>query len=76
MMNPKIVRSFILGATLAYLLPALVLVLSARFGVLPVQADVAPSRAEAALLGAVLHATVAHHATNGRNPLTTSGVSY
>ena len=71
-MNPKIVRSFILGATLAYLFPALALVLSARFGVLPVQADVAPSRAEAALLGAVLHATVAHHATNGRNPLPAS----
>jgi len=72
MMNPKIVRSFILGATLAYLVPALALVLSARFGVLPVQADVAPSRAEAALLGAVLHATVAHRAADGRNPLPAS----
>ncbi len=71
-MNPKIVRSFILGATLAYLFPALALVLSAKFGVLPVQADIAPSRAEAALLGAVLHAAVAHHVTKGRNPLPAS----
>jgi len=72
MMNPKVVRSFILGAILAYLVPALTLVLSARFGVLPVQADVAPSRLESALLGAALRATVAHNATNGNNPLPAS----
>ena len=71
-MNSKNVRAVFLGAMLAYLLPALALVLSAKLGILPVQADVAPSRAEAALLGAVLHAAVAHHATNRNNPLPAS----
>jgi mono/diheme cytochrome c family protein len=62
-MNSKNTRAFILGAILAYLIPALALVLSAKLGVLPVQADATPSPAEAALLGAVLHSSVAHHAT-------------
>jgi mono/diheme cytochrome c family protein len=71
-MNSRNVRAVFLGAMLAYLLPALALVLSAKLGVVPVQADVAPSRAEAALLGAVLHAAVAHHATKTNNPLPAS----
>jgi cytochrome c553 len=71
-MNRKNVKAFILGGILAYLLPALALVVSAGFGVLPVQANVAPSRAETAVLGAVLHAAVARHATNGSTSLPVS----
>jgi mono/diheme cytochrome c family protein len=75
MMNPKIVKiakPFVLGAIAAYGFAALVLVSSAKLGVLPVQADVAPSRLEASLLGAALHAAVARHAPNGGNPMPAS----
>ena len=75
MMNPKIVKiakPFVLGAIAAYGFAALVLVSSAKLGVLPVQADVAASRLEASLLGAALHAAVARHAPNGGNPLPAS----
>src|SRR5437667_12639140 len=68
-MNPKIMKSFVLGAITAYGFAALVLVSSAKLGVLPVQADVAPSRLEASLLGSVLHASVARHAPGGANPM-------
>jgi mono/diheme cytochrome c family protein len=40
--------------------------------VLPVQADVAPSRLEAKLLGSALHAAVARHAPSGPNPMPSS----
>ncbi|PYS46870.1 MAG: hypothetical protein DMG13_29175 [Acidobacteria bacterium] len=53
-------------------LAALVLVSSAKLGVLPVQADVAPSRLEARVLGSALHAAVARHASNGGNPIPAS----
>jgi len=71
-MNSKIIKSFVLGAISAYGFAALVLVSSAKLGVLPVQADVAPSRLEAALLGAALHAAVARHAPSGGNPIAAS----
>ena len=62
-------KSFILGAITAYGFAALVLVSSAKLGVLPVQADVAPSRLEASLLGTALRASVARHAPTGANPM-------
>ena len=68
-MNPKIMKSFVLGAITAYGFAALVLVSSAKLGVLPVQADVAPSRLEASLLGSALRASVARHAPSGGNPM-------
>jgi len=68
-MNSKIMKSFILGAITAYGFAALVLVSSAKLGVLPVQADVAPSRLEASLLGSALRASVARHAPTGANPM-------
>ena len=68
-MNSKIMKSFILGAITAYGFAALVLVSSAKLGVLPVQADVAPSRLEASLLGTALRASVARHAPTGANPM-------
>jgi mono/diheme cytochrome c family protein len=71
-MNSKIIKSFILGAIAAYGLAAFVLISSAALGVVPVQADVAPSRLEAAVLGAALHAAVARRAPGGGNPLPAS----
>ena len=68
-MNPKIIKPFVLGAITAYGAAALILLSSARLGVLPVQADVAPSRVEARLLGAALHAAVARHARDIENPI-------
>jgi len=68
-MKEKIMKPFILGALSAYGIAALLLVSSARLGVLPVQADVAPSRLEVTLLGAALHASVARHAPGGGNPI-------
>ena len=65
-------KLFVFGAISAYGFAALVLVSSAKLGVLPVQADVAPSRLEASLLGAALHAAVARHAPNGGNPMPAS----
>jgi len=61
-MNSRIIKVFVLGAITAYGFAALVLVSFAKLGVLPVQADVAPSRLEASLLGSALHASVARHA--------------
>jgi len=69
-MKQKFVRPFVLGAISAYGIVALFLVSSARLGVLPVQADVAPSRLETTLLGSALHASVARHAPSGGNPIT------
>jgi len=71
-MNSKIMKCFALGAISAYGFAVLVLVASARVGVLPVQADVAPSRLEAAVLGAALHAAVASRAPGGGNPMPAS----
>ena len=69
MMKQKFVRPFVFGAISAYGIVALFLVSSARLGVLPVQADVAPSRLETTLLGSALHASVARHAPSGGNPI-------
>ena len=71
-MNPKIMKSFVLGAITAYGFAALVLVSFAKLGILPVQADVAPSRLEASLLGSALRASVARHAPSGGNPMPAS----
>src|SRR6266571_4141770 len=71
-MNPKIMKPFVLGAITAYGFAALVLVSSAKLGVLPVQADVAPSRLEARLFGSALHASVARHAPNSVDPMPAS----
>ncbi len=71
-MNPKIMKSFVLGAITAYGFAALVLVSFAKLGILPVQADVAPSRLEASLLGSALRASVARHAPSGGNPIPAS----
>jgi len=72
-MNSKmIIKSFAFGVASAYGLAALVLVSSAGLGVLPVQADATPSRLEAAVLGAALHAAVVRHAPGGGNPLSAS----
>jgi len=71
-MNPQIMKSFVLGAITAYGFAALVLVSFAKLGILPVQADVAPSRLEASLLGSALRASVARHAPSGGNPIPAS----
>jgi mono/diheme cytochrome c family protein len=71
-MNSKMAKSFTFGVLSAGVVPALCLLLSVKLGVLPVQADTTPSRLEAAVLGAALHATVARHAPSGRNPLPAS----
>ena len=71
-MNPKIVKPFVIGAISAYGFAALVVVSSGKLGVLPVQADVAPSQLEAKLLGSALHAAVARHAPSGPNPMPSS----
>src|SRR6478672_12332076 len=68
-MNSKIIKVFVLGAISAYSLAAFALVSSAGLGVLPVQADVAPTALETSLLGAALHAAVARHAANEGNPM-------
>jgi hypothetical protein len=49
-MNSRMIKVFVLGAMTAYGFAALVLVSFAKLGVLPVQADVAPSRLEAVCL--------------------------
>ncbi len=65
-------KPFVLGAIAAYGVAVLAAVSSARLGILPVQADVAPSRLETTLLGSALHAAVAHHAPAGGNPIPAS----
>ena|SRR5712672_42129 len=71
-MKKRIIKPFVLGAISAYGIVALFLVSSARLGVLPVQADVTPSRIETTLLGSALHAAVSRHAPNGGNPMPAS----
>ena len=71
-MKPRNMKPFVFGAISAYGFAALVLVSSAKLGVLPVQADVAPSRLEARVLGSALHAAVARHAPDGDNPMPAS----
>jgi mono/diheme cytochrome c family protein len=71
-MIPKLVKPFVLGAIAAYGFAALVAISAANLGVLPVQADVVPSKLEARLLGSALHAAVARHASGGTNPMPAS----
>jgi len=71
-MKSKIIKPFVLGMVSAYGFAVIVLISSAELGVLPVQADVAPSRLEAAVLGAALHAAVTRNAPSGGNPLRSS----
>jgi mono/diheme cytochrome c family protein len=71
-MNSKTMKTLVLGAVGAYGFAALALLAFAKLGVLPVQADVAPSRLEATLLGSALRASVARHAPDGGNPLPAS----
>jgi hypothetical protein len=69
MMNRKLIKPFVLGAAAAYSFAVLVLLCAAKSGVLPVQADVAPSKLEANLLGSALHAAVAQQAPHDPNPM-------
>jgi mono/diheme cytochrome c family protein len=71
-MNSKTLKSFLLGAISAYGLAAIFLISAAGLGIVPVQADVAPSRLEAAVLGTALHAAVARRAPAGVNPVAPS----
>jgi mono/diheme cytochrome c family protein len=71
-MKQKVMKPFVLGAISAYGIMALFLISSVRLGVLPVQADVAPTRLETTLLGLALHASVARRAPNGGNPIPAS----
>jgi mono/diheme cytochrome c family protein len=71
-MNSKTLKSFLLEAISAYGLDAIVLISAAGLGIVPVQADIAPSRLEAAVLGTALHAAVARRAPAGVNPVVPS----
>ena len=71
-MNRRIVKFFALGGISAYGFAALLVILSARLGVLPVHADVTPSRIETTLLGSALRASVVRHAPNDNNPVAPS----
>jgi mono/diheme cytochrome c family protein len=71
-MNRKRITPFVLGAIAGYVFGALVLLSAAKLGVLPVQADVAPGKLEARLLGLALHAAVVRHAPAGANPMPAS----
>ena len=71
-MSSRTIKVFVLGAITAYGVAAVVLVSSAKLGILPVQADVAPSRLEASLLGSALSASVTRHAASGANPMPAS----
>lgn len=68
-MKSNVTKPFVLGAISAYALVAIVLVSSATLGLVPVQADVAPSRLEAAVLGTALHAAVSRRAPSTGNPV-------
>ena len=68
-MDRRVVKFFALGGISAYGFVAMVLIVSAKLGVLPVQADATPTRLEAALLGAALHASVARHAAREPNSI-------
>ncbi len=72
MMNAKVIKGFVVGAISACGFAAIALVSAARLGVLPVQADVAPTALETSLLGSALHASVARHAANESNPMPAS----
>lgn len=72
MMNRKFVKFFALAGISAYSFAALLLVLSAKLGVLPVQADVIPSRLETILLGSALRASVMRQAPNDNSPISPS----
>jgi mono/diheme cytochrome c family protein len=67
MMNSRIVP-FIIGVVTTCGLPVILLALATGLGILPVQADVAPSSLESSVLRAALHASVARHAPRGGNP--------
>ena len=66
-MNAKI-APFIIGALTACVFPAVLLAIAAGLGIVPVQADVAPSSLETGLFGSALHASVARHAPKGGAP--------
>jgi mono/diheme cytochrome c family protein len=65
----KFIKPFLLGVAAAYGIVLIVLFSVAMLGLAPVQADVAPSRLEARLLGSALHAAVARHASSDTNPM-------
>jgi mono/diheme cytochrome c family protein len=71
MMNSKIAL-FVIGAITACVVPAIFLGFAAGIGILPVQADVAPSSLETGLLRSALHSSVARHAPRGGNPQTSA----
>jgi len=58
----------IIGALTAYGFAVILLIFAVRLGILPVQADAAPSQLEASLLRSALHASVARNAPAGGNP--------
>ena len=68
-MNPKLIKPFVFGAIAAYGCASLALLSAAKLGLLPVQADVAPSTLEGRLLGSALHAAVSRHASGTSNPI-------
>jgi mono/diheme cytochrome c family protein len=68
-MKTTLVKRFLLGAIVAYGFAAFVLIGAANLGLLPVQADIVPSKLEARLLGSALHAAVARRASGGTNPV-------
>lgn len=72
MINSKIIATFVLGGVAAYGGAAFVLLASAGLGMLPVRADVVPSRLEAKLLGSALRAAVARNAPSVPSPLLAS----
>jgi hypothetical protein len=61
-------KKFVLGALAAYGLIVGVGFGSIILGLLPVQADIVPSRLEARLLGAALRASVVRHAPKSNTP--------
>ena len=69
MSGAKFIKPFVLGAAAAYGVVLVVLLSVATLGLAPVQADVAPGRLEARLLGSALHAAVARHASGDANPM-------
>lgn len=68
----RFIKPFVLGAAAAFGFVLVVLLLAAKLGVVPVQADVVPGKLEARLLGSALHAAVARHASGEANPMPAS----
>jgi mono/diheme cytochrome c family protein len=68
MMRSRI-KHFVLGGLAAYSLAFILFLTSAAIGVLPVQADIAPSRLETNVLGTVLRASVRRAAKRDSPPL-------